>query len=129
MAVVLLVSLSIHLVVCFRGDIFMSDQSPLIPLISRFADDPDMADLVEMFIEDLPERMSALSETFQQQQFADLQRIAHQIKGAGGGYGYPELTEAASDLETQLKNKNELDEVEDAFNELLTLCKRVMLAQ
>jgi len=106
----------------------MGDQSQLTPLLSKYADDPDMADLVEMFIEDLPKRMNALAETFEQQQFSDLQRIAHQIKGAGGGYGYPELTEAATTLENSLKQNDELDAIHDAFDELLTLCKRATLA-
>jgi HPt (histidine-containing phosphotransfer) domain-containing protein len=29
----------------------------------------------------------------------ELQRLAHRLKGAGGSYGYPELTEAARGLE------------------------------
>ena len=106
----------------------MSDQSQLKPLLSKFADDPDMADLVEMFIDDLPKRINELATSFEQQQFDDLRRIAHQIKGAGGGYGYPELTEAATVLEDSLKQNDELDAIHDAFDELLTLCKRATLA-
>jgi HPt (histidine-containing phosphotransfer) domain-containing protein len=32
--------------------------------------------------------------------FDELRRSAHQLKGAGGGYGYPSITEVARSLET-----------------------------
>ena len=36
-------------------------------------------------------------------QLEELRRLAHQLKGAGGSYGYPSLTEACKALENGAK--------------------------
>lgn len=105
----------------------MGQQTNLEPLVSSFADDPDMADLVEMFVDELPQRIDSLRSLFDQQQFQDLETMAHQIKGAGGGYGYPSLTEAARKLENTLKKQNNLHGVQTALEELIQLCTRACL--
>lgn len=105
-----------------------SSSSPKTPLVSNFANDPDMQDLVELFIDELPERIQSLRESFEQQQFDELKRFAHQIKGAGGGYGYPVLTIAARQLEQAVANNLEIESISKSLNELISLCERACLA-
>lgn len=105
----------------------MNRQSTLTPLTSKFADDPDMTDLIEMFVNDLPQQIESLRTSFEQRHFQDLQVIAHQIKGAGGGYGYPSLTNAASSLEDSIKQDARLENVQRALNDLIQLCQRAQL--
>ena len=54
-----------------------------------------------------------------------LQRLAHQLKGAGGGYGYPSLTEAAKILEDTAKAKD-VEAANLALNELNASCRAVI---
>ena len=66
---------------------------------SQFADDPEMSELIEAFVARLPETADAMAEAMANNCFDELRRLAHQLKGSGGGYGYPSLTEQARKLE------------------------------
>ena len=93
-------------------------------LVSEFADDPDMAELVEMFVAELGDRIQALEKAFADRDFNELQRFAHQLKGSAGGYGFSPITDKAAILEKSLLDSAEETVVRDALEELLTLCRR-----
>jgi len=69
------------------------------PIKSQFADDPGMSELIEAFITRLPEMADAMAQALANNCFDELRRLAHQLKGSGGGYGYPSLTQQARKLE------------------------------
>ena len=95
------------------------------PLISQYADDPDMLELIEMFVSDLPERVLALKDAIAAEDIERVGGLAHQLKGAGGGYGYPAITESALKLETMAKGgTDDLDAVRNNIEELVNLCNR-----
>ena len=77
---------------------------------SQFADDPDMTEVTDAFVARLPATIAAMSEALGNNCFDELRRLAHQLKGSGGGYGYPSLTEQALRLEQAAK----ADDVEAA---------------
>jgi signal transduction histidine kinase/CheY-like chemotaxis protein/HPt (histidine-containing phosphotransfer) domain-containing protein len=66
---------------------------------SQYAGDPEMSELIEAFVARLPEMADAMAEALANNCFDELRRLAHQLKGSGGGYGYPSLTEQARKLE------------------------------
>jgi len=66
---------------------------------SQFADDPEMSELIEAFVARLPETADAMAQALANNCFDELRRLAHQLKGSGGGYGYPSLTQQARKLE------------------------------
>ena len=68
-------------------------------IASEFANDPELASILDSFVEALPEKVAAMRLALGGGQHDELRRLAHQLKGAGGGYGYPSLTEAARALE------------------------------
>lgn len=63
------------------------------------ADDPDLLDLVEEFVEGLGQRAEELRQAFEQLDWDCLVKIAHQLKGAGGSYGYGDLSKLAKEME------------------------------
>jgi PAS domain S-box-containing protein len=69
------------------------------PIMSQYADDPEMSELIEAFVARLPETADAMAEALANNCFDELRWLAHQLKGSGGGYGYPSLTEHARKLE------------------------------
>jgi signal transduction histidine kinase/DNA-binding NarL/FixJ family response regulator len=73
----------------------------LAPVVSTFADDPDMAEIVDRFVASLPDRVAALrAEVAAGAAGRDaLRRLAHQLKGGADGYGFPAITEAAAAVE------------------------------
>jgi HPt (histidine-containing phosphotransfer) domain-containing protein len=98
------------------------------PIISTFAADPEMRDLLEFFVGALPERVGAMESALAEARLRDLQRLAHQIKGAAGGYGYPILGQAAAALEGSLKAKEQppIEKIQREVGELISLCQRAI---
>lgn len=96
-------------------------------IISDFAHDPDMIELVEEFVQALPERVGALQSAFANGQTDEVKRIAHQLKGASGGYGFGPVGEVAGELEAAVQGLggNELERVRQQLDELVSICSRV----
>lgn len=102
------------------------------PLVSEFAHDPDMHELVGMFVDEMPERVRSLQELWQARDLETLQRVAHQLKGASGGYGFTSVGKAAGRLEEALKGappgrppESHLADLRSRVDELIGLCRRV----
>ena len=101
------------------------------PLVSHFADDPEMVELIQEFVRDLNLRVRSLETDWRSRSFEEIRRTAHQLKGASGGYGFSELGEVAGRLETALvhlrANGDEqgLESVRAGVEELISMCKRV----
>ncbi len=73
------------------------------PLVSTLlAEDPDLRDIVEEFVRGLSDRVSELERALTEQDWTSLQREAHRLKGAGGSYGFPPITEVAARLEADI---------------------------
>jgi HPt (histidine-containing phosphotransfer) domain-containing protein len=72
-------------------------------MVSQFADDPVIAEILPGFVERLDDRLDALCKALEEESLEDLQRLAHQLKGAGGSYGYPVLSKVAKSLELAAK--------------------------
>lgn len=81
------------------------------PIYSSMAGDPDFQDLLEMFAESMEEKKILLQETLNSCDWEEMGRQAHQLKGAGGGYGFSGLTDVAYALEICCK-ADEVDEVQ-----------------
>ena len=101
------------------------------PVYSLFTQDPDMLELVEMFVADLPDRIEALCRAAASDDYEQLAQLAHQLKGAGGGYGFPAITEAGARVEAEAKTlcrptatAPDVGRVRDGLAELISLCRR-----
>lgn len=66
-------------------------------------DDPEMYDLVEEFVNSLAERAADLRQAYERLDWDYLTTLAHQLKGAGGSYGYAELSELCALMETAFR--------------------------
>ncbi len=100
----------------------MSDNSPIY---STMADDPILGEIVELFISELPERVTALQQQAQSEDWEGLLRTAHQLKGALGSHGFDQMTPVAQRLDQALRQGAEKQVMTDALTELVGLCRRV----
>lgn len=100
--------------------------TPRNPLVSEFANDPDMVELVEMFVSEIPDRVESLRTCWNDRDIESLTRLAHQLKGASAGYGFSPIGVAAGDLEQALKSETDenIQEVTKQLDELIELCNR-----
>ncbi len=78
------------------------DAGPIESQLLR--DDPEMADLVISFVGGLTQRLGDMARAAAAHELADLRRLAHQLKGAAGGYGYPQLTDLSAELESAARS-------------------------
>ena len=102
------------------------DQSPVV---SEFAGDTDMAELIEYFITELKDRIGRLENAWVVGDHERLRQVAHQLKGAAGGYGFPAITHSAADLEFSLTAEQaELSCLAEKVEALISLCKRATTA-
>lgn len=103
------------------------------PLRSEFSNDPDMREIVEMYVQEMPARVSKLQDLWAAQQMDELKRLAHQLKGASGGYGFAPVGSAAAKVESSLMSLAEgsasasLDQLRKQFEDLLSMCRRVTM--
>ena len=97
----------------------------LTPVYSDFSDDPDYSELLRFFVDALPERIARLQKLQQSREFEPLQELAHQLKGAGGGYGFSGLSEAARELESACKESNQ-NLINERFDQLTEYMSRIV---
>src|SRR5882724_4539610 len=108
-----------------KGEIFMPtaiNQSNA-PIRSQLAGDPEMAELIDLFVGELPKRADSVMEAWRSRQLKTLERLAHQLKGSSAGYGFPTIGSAAAKVENCLKlpspEQVKLDDVAAGVHELI----------
>ncbi|WP_373060709.1 ATP-binding protein [Gemmatimonas sp.] len=99
-------------------------------LYSELRDDPDLAELVDAFVAGLPGKVERIEHAFSTGGTIDLARLAHQLKGAAGGYGYPSISNAARLVEQHARARETADgtfdpgvDLSDAVALLLAQCR------
>jgi HPt (histidine-containing phosphotransfer) domain-containing protein len=95
------------------------------PIYSTLGCDPDLAELVDWFVGEVPNRLASLRQSFDAHDWSELGRLAHQIKGAAGSYGFPAVTPIAARLESAAKSAEPEDQILTALDELTTICCRL----
>ena len=87
--------------------------------------DQSFAQLVELFVRELGDDVEALRKLHATGQREELQRLAHQLKGSCGSYGFPELSKRAAELERCVKEGADRPAVEAALALFETCCAEV----
>lgn len=106
---------------------------PQPPIRSEFCSDPEMREIVEIYVVEMPQRVATLTGHWEAQQLEELRRLAHQIKGASAGYGFPSIGSAAGLVEQTLVTLgngglgSSLDQLRKQVNDLISLCQRVSI--
>lgn len=71
--------------------------------VSLDEEDEELKPIIEQFVLTLPERISQLKTYAAQDEWEEVRKIAHQIKGIGGSLGFPQLTEKGKLLDQAIK--------------------------
>ena len=102
-----------------------STPRPTAFVYSHLAADPDLGELVDLFVQEMPDRINALDAQAKSRDWNELTRTAQQIKGAAGSYGFDEITPYAARLEAAAREAQPEEKILSALDELLSLCRRV----
>jgi histidine phosphotransfer protein HptB len=96
---------------------------------SSLAVDPELGEIVEMFVEEMPGRVASLLDHFNKKDWDSLRQGAHQLKGAAGSYGFADISPSAGKLEAALRDGEPEHHIYEAITELVDLCGRVRAGQ
>ena len=103
----------------------MSDRKQRIdPIISDLAGKADMRELVETFVNELPQRIDALEKKLAAHDMAGLGNLAHQLKSAARGHGFPAMSRQAAEVESSIEAHESLNQIAREIHELAELCSR-----
>lgn len=89
---------------------------------SNFANDPDLRDIIQMFVDEMPYRTALLEELFQSGQLEELHRVIHELTAAAGNYGFPSIAQAASQVEKLIEEEAPYEQIRSHLEDLLRLC-------
>lgn len=94
-------------------------------LYSSLAEDEILRDLVQLFVEEMPQRAESLAACLQALEWDSLRRAAHQLKGSAGSYGFTPLSVAAARVEQAIVEELPEEEIRRSAEELIAMCGRV----
>ncbi len=80
------------------GEFFDSSSSSSSLLITNEESKQIKEDLLQVFLKSFPEIKHKIADAMRRRDAEDLKNYIHQIKGAGGTIGYPELTELSREV-------------------------------
>ena len=95
------------------------------PIYSQLACDPEIADIVDMFVSEIPGRVEKMLRQLNEKNWDELQRTAHQLKGSAGSYGFEPLSPSAHRVEQAIRNGEPEETIRQCVVELIDLCGQV----
>ena len=84
-----------------------------------------MREVLVEFVSRLPRQVAQLEEFTRDGRVNDLCRLVHQIKGAGGGFGFAVMTRLAAQTEASIKASQSIEMVQNEIDQLIDLIRRV----
>jgi len=94
------------------------------PIYSSLGGDPDLGEIVDMFVEEMPDRVGAIQTQLEEADWDALRRAAHQLKGAAGSYGFDLISPCAGRLEAAVREQEPEEQIRRAAQELVDMCRR-----
>jgi len=104
-----------------------SAEKKIEPIYSTLLEeDPDFIDLLLKFVNNFKFNLEVINKAIEDEDWEELKSQIHQIKGAGGGYGYQMMTELASQIELHILSENYQGATKLVEN-LITMYSQIML--
>ena len=94
-------------------------------IYSVLADDPDLREIVTMFVDEMPLRIEKLLDEYRSKKWGDLKQTAHQLKGTVGSYGFGGISPLAGKLEAAIEEIPSEETIRQLLTELIGLCHRM----
>jgi CheY-like chemotaxis protein/HPt (histidine-containing phosphotransfer) domain-containing protein len=94
-------------------------------IASTLGDYPGMSQIIGEFVAGLPEEVRKLHDLLEEKNLSLLKRTVHQLRGAGGGYGFDPISEKAAVAEDAIKAADNLDAIAAKVNSLIDVIRHV----
>jgi signal transduction histidine kinase/CheY-like chemotaxis protein/HPt (histidine-containing phosphotransfer) domain-containing protein len=109
---------------------YLRPPEPAKPVVSNayvseeFMEDPEFKELVNKFLEDLPDKVNDINEAYQSQDWTNMKSLVHKLKGTGASFGYPVITELATQIHKDLQESN-FSALKRTVDELNKTCESI----
>jgi diguanylate cyclase (GGDEF)-like protein len=100
-----------------------SDSGP--KLRSSLANNEKFKNVLEKFVARLPERIEEMQRLLGEKDLDNLGRAVHQLKGAAGGYGFPEITSVAGEAMESIRHAAAIEEIAPQVQTMIALIRQV----
>ena len=94
-------------------------------ILTKYTDDPQLVEIIRDFVASLDQKVADFRSLLTRREIGELERLAHQIKGVGGMYGYPCLTETASLIEQAAREGQDVGLLAELIEEFAALCEQI----
>jgi HPt (histidine-containing phosphotransfer) domain-containing protein len=84
-----------------------------------------MRKAVIAFTARLPTRVNSILSVMGAGDLEELRVLVHQLKGAGTGYGFPNITQEAAHTEALIKTSADIEEIRACVHDLVSIIRRV----
>jgi signal transduction histidine kinase/CheY-like chemotaxis protein/HPt (histidine-containing phosphotransfer) domain-containing protein len=98
---------------------------PGMTLHSELPGDDDAQQFLPEFVGVLPAKVEAMVALLREVELARLSEIIHQLKGSGGMYGFPQITQQAAEAERRIRHAEPLEQVRRGVEDLVRLVRSV----
>ncbi|HEU5074822.1 MAG TPA: response regulator, partial [Polyangiaceae bacterium] len=106
-----------------------STLEPCEPLESTLATDPIIQPMLQQVLAGFGARQARLEQALEKSDLMEVARVAHDLTGLGGTFGYDELTVRAKQLARALKERDPPEAVDVAAKAVLRVCRRILAAK
>ena len=96
-------------------------------ITSFLADNPDYHKTIDMFVDNLAERIQAMQDSLDNGDFQDLANKVHSLKGLGSFAGFSIYSDMAKEMEDMLDG-NQTDSLQKQLDELVRFCDKTQFA-
>ncbi len=96
------------------------------PVVSRLAENPRMQRIIRQFVAEFENKLRAMQQALQENDFAALANLAHWLKGSGGSVGYNAFTVPAETLENFAKT-HQLEPAAHAVENLEKMLQNIVV--
>jgi HPt (histidine-containing phosphotransfer) domain-containing protein len=90
--------------------------------------DPEIADLIPGFLQNREKDINIMESSLTAQNFEQIERLGHSMKGSGAGYGFDGISEIGKVIEMAAKEKD-IEKIRKGIEDLRDYLGRVELAE
>ena len=94
------------------------DSEPEPVMLSELWNKPKMRPLILQFLQRLEQQVKQIQQLAAGNEIAACRKLCLDVKGAAGGYGYPQISDTAHELANELNEQTAGDDLEDQINSL-----------
>ena len=93
-------------------------------MTDEFMQSPEFKALIKEYLEYIRTSLPAVKTSLSEGLYPEVYKFAHNIKGTGTSYGFPNLTQIGTDVCNHI-NANKYDDLETQLNEIESIIEKV----